>query len=575
MAADAAAWRASGTALLLAALLLGAAAPARAALDDPDGWHRIEADDVVLWTDADVDRGGDLALRLALFRRTIAALSPALDLSAPAPMSIFAFRDARSYAPFRYPGGAAGAAVAGQLIDHPYAQFLTFDANPRRTGGLGIVYHEYLHSLARGNLPGVPRWFNEGLAEYYSTFAIELNDDPALPPVVVSIGAPVARHVRWLRDHDFDLVSVLDAWRDAPTAHGRLDDPSRIHDPSASGERYAVAWLLVHHLMRGSERLDQTAELFVRLAGGDRWEDAFERAYDLSLGQLQRLLEDDVAALLGAGVAGDGRFTPRRIVLPGVDRVPTVRLRPAHSSEVLRRLGALSLLLRRDDLTAQLLDAAPRDGDAIALQAFRLARDGRVDEADVRFADANAIGHDDALSVLLQAHHQLKQHRDQRGAAAAEAFAREALRRHPGYVEAHALLAQRHLRPGGTPSKGLEHVRKARARRPLRVDLMALAVDLHLRDEDPDAAMRMVEGPVRAWGPTELADRLALHVTRARHLLASDKALRAGDYDEALAQYDAAIEATESASTREQMETRLRQLQDEILRRLDAEDAAP
>jgi hypothetical protein len=38
---------------------------------------------------------------------------------------------------------------------------------------LALIYHEYVHFMLVNTAGNVPAWFNEGLAEYYSTFLIE------------------------------------------------------------------------------------------------------------------------------------------------------------------------------------------------------------------------------------------------------------------------------------------------------------------------------------------------------------------------------------------------------------------
>ena len=44
------------------------------------------------------------------------------------------------------------------------------DANYRFT----VIFHEFVHLLVKYNVQDMPLWFNEGLAEYYSTFQIKV-----------------------------------------------------------------------------------------------------------------------------------------------------------------------------------------------------------------------------------------------------------------------------------------------------------------------------------------------------------------------------------------------------------------
>src|SRR5207249_4069641 len=95
-----------------------------------------------------------------------------------------------------------------------------------------IVFHEYAHLLLqRGRI--LPIWLNEGLAEYFSTFALSSRGRTA------DIGRPVERHVRLLRDRFLPLTAVLS-----------VNAQSDLYD---EGERrsvfYAEAWALTHYLL--------------------------------------------------------------------------------------------------------------------------------------------------------------------------------------------------------------------------------------------------------------------------------------------------------------------------------------
>lgn len=38
---------------------------------------------------------------------------------------------------------------------------------------LPTIYHEFVHAMLNNSVAGMPLWFSEGLAEYYSTFALQ------------------------------------------------------------------------------------------------------------------------------------------------------------------------------------------------------------------------------------------------------------------------------------------------------------------------------------------------------------------------------------------------------------------
>src|SRR6185295_16956219 len=68
---------------------------------------------------------------------------------------------------------------------------------------LPIVFHEYTHLLVRNAVRSVPIWLNEGLAEYYSTFALTSGGKAA------EIGRPIVPHVRLLRERYLPLSELI------------------------------------------------------------------------------------------------------------------------------------------------------------------------------------------------------------------------------------------------------------------------------------------------------------------------------------------------------------------------------
>ena len=259
------------------AVLCGAPAPARAV--DPEAWTAVSSPHFTVYTDATPSRGGEIAASLERFRAVFAQLSPALELSSPAPTKILAFRDAESYAPYKTVQDQGAARVLGQFLSHADGNYLTLDAGTSLVGSFAVIYHEYVHYFVRHNFPGVPLWFNEGLAEYYSTFATDGER--------ACVGRPVERHVRWLRrDGEIGLDEVLAA------AGSKTHQGER-----RAGRFYAVSWALVHYLLSGeTENLDRAADFFLRLRAGEDPEDAFEDAFDLRLRQLEEKLAGYVLA---------------------------------------------------------------------------------------------------------------------------------------------------------------------------------------------------------------------------------------------------------------------------------------
>ena len=88
------------------------------------------------------------------------------------------------------------------------------------------------HYVVRTNAPRLPLWFNEGLAEFFSTFEYRKGE--------LRIGLPKPSHVLWLRNHSAILIPALFA----------MDRDSKdYNEGTRRGIFYAQSWPLVHYLI--------------------------------------------------------------------------------------------------------------------------------------------------------------------------------------------------------------------------------------------------------------------------------------------------------------------------------------
>lgn len=530
--------------LLFAALLF--CVPLQAQPGDLDAWLAIKTPDFTILTDADPQRGAEIALSLARFRAAFAQLAPEIELRSPAPTTILAFRDARAYAPYKSAADRGALRILGQFLSHPDGNYITLNADARMVGAFDVIYHEYVHYFVRHNFPGVPLWFNEGLAEYYSTFAIEGEH--------AWIGRPVARHLAWLRRHEVSLAAVLEA----------SSQTAREHGAEEAGSLYAVSWALVHYLLSSpGHRLDQTADYLDRLEEGEEPARAFEAAFDTRLGSLEDGLRDYV---LQEELA-TAKIPLTR--LPGPESIAVHRARPA---QVLYHLGDLLAHMKRGEAAERhfqlALDHDPEHPDVHAGLALVRDLSGRYEEAELLYRDALALGSTSALSHLLYGRHLLATvlgNPAAEGVTARAARAREVLaqaaRLDPTFAEVEALYGYAHLFGDAEPTDGITHLERARARLPGRMDVVFHLVQLHLRGGEVATAEALVEDVLRRRAAPELLARGREEVQRWSLLRAADEALRAGEVEEGLRLFDEAITATSDAAARARMEEELLRLQ--------------
>ena len=533
------------TALAGLALALAAGPLAGQGLED-DAWLAVESAHFTLYTNAEAARGYEIAESLERFRAVFAQLAPQLELKSPAPTKMLAFKDAEAYAPYKTVADRGSSRILGQFLTHVDGNYLTLDAGTELVDSFTVIYHEYVHYFVRHNFPGVPLWFNEGLAEYYSTFAIEDG--------LARVGRPVERHVEWLRRHsELGLDGVL------ATRQG-----SREHQAGGAGRFYAVSWVLVHYLLSGDPaRLDRTADFFLRLRDREDPEDAFEAAFDLRL----RTLEDALVDYARAAELPQAAIPLNRLPSPSVE---VFLLPPA---EALFHLGDLLAHIGRSEAAEQhfqrALDHHPEHPQSHAGLALVRDQQNRFEEAEWLYRDAVELGSEDPLTYLLYGRHLLRglsRAEPARRARVAANALRQLLRvvdLDSDFGEGWALLARAHLVNDGEDSadRALGAIAKARSLLPERWDLVFLEVQVNLRQDRPDRAAALVEGALAQRAPAERVAEGRELVARHRLLKASEEAFDKGDVESGVAYYDEAISITSDPALRERMEERLLALQ--------------
>ena len=200
-----------------------------------------------------------VALRLEQFREVVSRVLPNASMASPQTTVVLVFDTDRSFRPYKplYQGKPKD--VTGYFQGGPDANYIALSLE-RGEASYPIIFHEYTHLMVRNVANAAPVWFGEGLAEYYSTFALSADRKKAL------IGKPIDRHVALLRGHFIPLKELLSVDRASPL----------YNDEQHRGLFYAESWAWVHFLLMG--RQDRTRELVALLTAitaGTKVDDAF------------------------------------------------------------------------------------------------------------------------------------------------------------------------------------------------------------------------------------------------------------------------------------------------------------
>ncbi len=304
----------------LAALALVAAPPAHASPATQvaaHSWVGVSSEHIDVLTDAAREVGERIATRLEDLRTVLSLAAPAL-VADVAPVQIILFREttlAASYSPW-WKGRRDE--VSGFFQSAPDRGRLLFADDRTRTPA--VAQHEYIHALLDAAMPGVPLWLNEGLAEYFSTFAAEGDHAQA--------GAPVQMHLDWLSGHDLMPLAELLAVTQGSSAY---------HEGDRRGTFYAQSWLLTHMILSGTgDDLRKLEAVLVSARAGEPFARAFAREFGDEYALRERL----------QAYVERERFTVRewRLARPLGYRATRLRVR-VPASEVLGSLG-IALLSR-------------------------------------------------------------------------------------------------------------------------------------------------------------------------------------------------------------------------------------
>ena len=407
-------------ALVAALALLAGAAPAAAE------WRVLRTDHFRVLGDVPAARLRDVALRFEQFREVMTQLMPAAVRAGSAPVVVIVFPDERAYRPFMPIAAGRPVPVAGYFVDGADVNYITMNADAGEQA-FRIVFHEYSHLLLNNTFAHAPIWFNEGLAEYFSTFEVTGGGRQAL------VGRPIRRHVELLRERRLKL-SQLFAIGAASKEYTR-----------AGLERdllYAQSWALVHYARHAEpQRFESLVWLARRLADGEDADGSVRGTYGMpseSLdaevdayvrkqiynhaeltfsGSLVTQVKADVAAVDDAEV--DGWLADLLAHLQrGPEAIPRLQRALKIRADLPRALATLGVL-------------RIRQGDrAEGLSLLEKAADVGPDIESVQFEYGWALATEPVLDAAR--------------AARARAALERALALHPGYPSATQMLASVH-----------------------------------------------------------------------------------------------------------------------------------
>ena len=367
-----------------AALLLGGNAAAK------EKWIRAQTEHFEMFSCASERDSREVLARLEQFRAAVLKIFPLRSNREP-PTTVILFDRDRQFELYRPIRHGEHEEAGGYCIYDSAEGVIVLSAEYDRAITQEIIFHEYVHLLlaARGDSP--PPWLNEGLAEFFSTFAIKKDK--------FEMGA-----------HKPERVEVLLGTTLMPL--GRLfaveQESSEYHEGHGRDVFYAESWLLVHYAILSEDRkttlpaLQQFASLLA--TPGRPIEESFRKAFGMGYDEMERRLY---------GYLRGGRYHKGTGPLALANLASTITFAPADDFE--RELTLLDLRWRLQapgDTTYRLMQlarqrpASPRPYELLAIIA---AQDNDPEGALEKWRHAAELGSKNGYAYLVLAREKLDQ----------------------------------------------------------------------------------------------------------------------------------------------------------------------
>jgi Flp pilus assembly protein TadD len=362
------------TLLVLALFVAATLSAAQPQLPPPnEKWLTLQADEFEFISNASPAKTLDIARNLLRMRAAIGQITT-LKVRSASPTTVYIFAGERTFGPFRDAVlQRKSDNIVGVFAKAKIANFILMRSDTEWVDH--TVYHELTHHFVENTTSGLPLWFSEGIAEYYSTFGTT--------GTAVNIGRPLAEHVLWLRGQALIPLRELFATK---------SDSPNYNEGTRQGVFYAQSWALFHYLMADNARRVQLARFLALLDSGKSVDDAFDAAFAMKYAQLEKDLRNYVR---------QKSFTYTTYKLDDLAIQEPPNPQPMTREAILYALGHLlawsgtANAAAADTFLSESLKTNAANASAHADRGRLLDAIGRQDEADAAYARAIELGSTD------------------------------------------------------------------------------------------------------------------------------------------------------------------------------------
>ncbi len=461
-----------------------------------DQWVRVRSKNFVLVGSAGEKTIRGVAARLEQFRSAIRLILVASVVDSPTPTTVIIFKDDKAYEPFKplYQGRTSD--VAGYFQKGEDMNYITMSTSFSAENRYSIIYHEFGHQLIHSVSDSFPIWFNEGLAEYYSTFEIT-NDGKK-----IWLGRADADHVRLLRTAPLLPLPLM----------FKTERNSRIYNETENkGVFYAQSWAFVHYclLAKNRQRRPQLIQ-FLKLTeeGTPDLDEQFKKSFGVDYKAMTKELNSYIQ---------NSKFPAE--VLELRDRLEyekEMTTEPVSDSEVAFYLGDLLLHCRREREAESHLRHAlsfdPNNSNAHASLGMLRLRQNRPAEARQELEKAVSV---EKVNPIVHYYYAYLLSQSDGSSQVALAHLKKSIEAMPSFAEAYNLLAFLNLVNNEDVDESIRLIRQGIRLAPGRKGFWLTLAQLQMRKGDYEAARQTIDTLRKGRcdeSLREVVDRVAMQI---------------------------------------------------------------
>jgi tetratricopeptide (TPR) repeat protein len=486
--------------LFLACVISFAPVATPAQLKSKNNWTSVRSKNFFLIGDASEKDIRGVATKLEQFRETFRQLFPRAKFNQTIQTNVVVFKNSSSYKPFK-PKRADGKAdewLAGYFQPGEDVNYITLSTEGEKEDTYNVIFHEYVHYLLDTNFgkSEVPPWFNEGLAEYYSTFQIKEDQK-------VYLGNLQENHLYLLQQNKLIPLETF----------FKIDNYSLHQNGNHSRSVfYAQAWALIHYLTQANKGANAgNMNKFLSLVMNKvEPEKAFQETFQMDYATMEKALKKYVEQRTFVGTV----VTLKEKLAFDAD----MKVAPLSEAEANAYLGDLLYHIRNyEDAELYLQKALALDANSTLANAslgLVRMRQNKFDEAKKYLEKAVAAdGGKNHLALYNYAYMLSREDMDEFGytrgfpaekAAKMREVLQKAIAVNPNFPGSYRLLSFISLVNGENLDEALKYVQKGLQLEPGNQEYALLAAQILLRQEKFKDARETAEKLVKTAAEPQL-----------------------------------------------------------------------